>query len=142
MVPIDPTRAARRLHATMTGIWPELRATRVTHSWSGFTGYTFAHMPHVGTCEGMHYALGYSGSGVALAPWLGAKAAWQALGDARGETAYSGTTLATRPFHGGGAPHFLRAADLWYRHVVDPRQNRAAARDSRASAVVPEPRQS
>ncbi len=137
MVPIGPDRAARRLHATMTGIWPALRDSRITHSWSGFTGYSFAHLPHVGVCEGMHYALGYSGSGVALAPWLGAKAALQALGDPRGATAYSGTTLATRPFHGTGAPHFLQAADLWYRHVVDHRQNLAARRDDRHGSAPP-----
>lgn len=137
MVPIGPERAARRLHETMTGIWPALRSVRLTHSWSGFTGYTFAHLPHVGVCEGMHYALGYSGSGVALAPYLGAKAALQALGDPRGATAYSGTALATRPFHGTGAPHFLRAADLWYRHVVDRRQNRTARRDGAQGSAPP-----
>jgi glycine/D-amino acid oxidase-like deaminating enzyme len=114
----------------MTDIWPELAGVRLTHSWSGFTGYSFAHLPHVGVRDGIHYAAGYSGSGVALAPWLGMKAAYQALGDPRGETAYSGTTLGTRPFHPGGRPHFLKAADLWYRHVVDPRQAAAARRDA------------
>jgi glycine/D-amino acid oxidase-like deaminating enzyme len=130
MTPLPPEAAARRLHATMTDVWPELADVRLTHAWSGMTGYTFAHLPHVGSRGGVHYALGYSGSGVALAPYLGMKAAHRALGDPRGATAYAGTTLATRPFHPGGAPHFLKAADLWYRLVVDPRQDAAARRDA------------
>lgn len=128
MVPIAPEPAARRLHAMMTGIWPELAGVRLTHSWSGFTGYSFAHLPNVGEWQGVHFAAGYSGSGVALAPYLGMKAALRALDDPGGETAYAGTKLGTRPFHVGGAPHFLRAADLWYRLVVDPRQDAAARR--------------
>jgi glycine/D-amino acid oxidase-like deaminating enzyme len=129
MTPIAPGRAAEWLHRTMADIWPELADARLTHAWSGLTGYSFAHLPHVGTWRGVTYAAGYSGSGVALAPYLGMKAAYRALGDPRGETAYAGTTPVTRPFHIGGAPHFLRAADFWYRHVVDPHQDAAAKRD-------------
>jgi glycine/D-amino acid oxidase-like deaminating enzyme len=129
MTPIAPARAAEWLHRTMADIWPELADARLTHAWSGLTGYSFAHLPHVGTWRGVTYAAGYSGSGVALAPYLGMKAAYRALGDPRGETAYAGTTPVTRPFHIGGAPHFLRAADFWYRHVVDPHQDAAAKRD-------------
>lgn len=134
MVPIAAEAAARRLHATMTEVWPSLADVRLSHSWSGFTGYSFGHLPHVGAHEGIHYALGYSGSGTALAPYLGMKAAWQALGDARGRTAYARTTLATRAFHPTGRPWFLSLADRWYRHAVDPRENAAAERDRRAAA--------
>jgi hypothetical protein len=73
--------------------------------------------------------MGYSGSGVALAPYLGTKAGLQALGDSRGETAYARTSLRARPYHLGGRPFFLGAADLWFRHVVDPRQEAEARRD-------------
>jgi glycine/D-amino acid oxidase-like deaminating enzyme len=113
----------------MTGIWPELSEVRLTHSWSGFTGFAFSHLPHVGVNEGLHFAMGYSGSGVALAPYLGMKCALQAMGDPGGETAYACTPFPTRPFHGGGQPHFLQLVDPWFRHVVDARQDRAARRD-------------
>lgn len=129
MVPVSPERAAATLHATMTGIWPELAEVRLTHSWSGFTGFAFSHLPHVGAHEGLHFAMGYSGSGVALAPYLGMKCALQALGDPAGGTAYSRTPFATRPFHAGGKPHFLRLADPWFRQVIDRRQDRAARPD-------------
>ena len=128
MRPLPLDRAAKRLHQTMSEIWPVLGSTKITHAWTGNTGYSFTHMPHVGTMDGIHYAMGYSGSGVAMAPYLGMKAAYRALGDARGATAFAETPLQTRPFH-LGKPWFLYAADLWYRYVVDPSENAAAARD-------------
>lgn len=141
MVPMTPEAAAARLRDTMTGIWPELAGVKLTHSWSGFTGFAFTHLPHVGVRDGVIYAMGYSGSGVALAPWLGAKAAWRALDDARGATAYSMTPFSARPFHPGGNPGFLAAADLWFRGVVDRRQDAAARRDrSRRDGPAPKDR--
>ncbi|MFX0544995.1 NAD(P)/FAD-dependent oxidoreductase [Roseovarius sp. S1116L3] len=119
MVNVAPDVAARRLRATMCEIWPELKGTKVSHSWSGNTGYSFTHMPHVGADRGLHYAMGYSGSGTVMAPWLGAKAAYQAMGDARGETGYSRTALKRHWMHPGTRPHFLQAANLWYRTAVD-----------------------
>ncbi|MCZ4352241.1 FAD-binding oxidoreductase [Roseovarius aestuarii] len=119
MVHIDLETAAARQHATMCEVWPELRDTRLSHAWVGNTGYSFTHMPHVGVDRGLHYSLGYSGSGTVMAPYLGAKAAYQAMGDARGDTAYSATTLARHWLHPGTRPHFLQAANLWYKTVVD-----------------------
>ena len=132
---VSPETAARRLHATMTEVWPELQEVRLTHSWSGNTGYSFGHMPHVGEYDGMHYALGFSGSGVAMAPYLGMKVAYRVLGDSRGDTAYAGTALTARPYYFGGRPFFLDIADAWYRLVVDPRENAAARRDAQKKAA-------
>lgn len=132
MKPLRPEIAAARLRATMEEVWPETKGVAITHTWTGNTGYSFNHMPHVGEDAGLHYAMGFSGSGTVMAPYLGAKAAWQALGDARGETAYSETVLTRSALHLTGTPHFLKAADLWYRFAVDPAQNRQAARDRRS----------
>ncbi|MFT4715576.1 MAG: glycine/D-amino acid oxidase-like deaminating enzyme [Paracoccaceae bacterium] len=126
MVPLGPKLAAKRLKATMVGIWPELKDVKITHSWRGYTGFTFEQMPHVGQFEGRHFAMGYSGSGVAMAPYLGMKVAYQALGDKRGETAYSLTTPSTRLYHHGGYPLFLAAGEVWYRQVVDRLEARRA----------------
>ena len=127
MVSMNLRDAAERLRSTMVEIWPELSEAKISHVWTGNTGYTFNHMPHVGQAEGIHYAMGYSGSGTVIAPYLGAKAAYQALGDPRGETAYSKTRLATHWLHKSERPHFLKAADIWYRQVVD-RMETAGAR--------------
>ena len=123
MRPIPLALAASRLHDTMCSVWPELHQVRLSHVWWGNTGYSFAHMPHVGADRGLHFAMGFSGSGTVMAPYLGAKAAWAAVGDARGETAYSQTHLPRHWLHPGGTPHFLKAADLWYRHWVDRVEN-------------------
>jgi len=116
-------RAARRLRDTMVGVWPELAEARISHAWWGNTGFTFNHMPHVGEDRGLHYALGFSGSGTVMAPYLGAKAAYRALGDARGATAYANTYPRRHILHPTARPHFLKAADLWYRQVVDRVEN-------------------
>ena len=123
MKPIDIGKAAKRLAATMAEVWPETKGVRLTHAWTGNTGYAFNHMPEVGEVDGLHYAMGFSGSGTVMAPYLGAKAGWRAVGDKRGETAYSGTRLRTHWLHPGGKPHFLQAADLWYQWAVDTAQN-------------------
>ncbi|MEM6589222.1 MAG: FAD-binding oxidoreductase [Pseudomonadota bacterium] len=123
MRPMKIGEAARRLHETMAGVWPELRDVKLSHAWWGNTGYSFTHMPHVGEHRGLHYAMGFSGSGTVMAPYLGAKAAWQAVGDARGETAYSATNLTRHWLHPVSAPWFLYPADLWYRTVVDRLEN-------------------
>lgn len=123
---IDPVLAAARQKRTMCEIWPELRGVRLSHSWRGNTGFSFGQMPHVGGDRGLYHAMGYSGSGTVMAPWLGAKAAWAALGDARAETAYSLTQLRRSWLQPGTTPHFLGAADLWYRHWVDRSDNRGS----------------
>ena len=63
-----------------------------------------------------------------MAPYLGAKAAWQAMGDPRGATAYADTNFKRHWLHPGGTPHFLKAADLWYRTAVDWSENWQARR--------------
>lgn len=131
LVPIPAARAARRLQATMAEIWPEAAAWPVSHSWQGTLGFTFARMPHVGVHEGVHFAHGYCGNGVALSPWLGRKAALRALGDPEGASAFAETRLETRPYHRGGAPWFMQIASPWWRFMVDRRENAAARRDRR-----------
>lgn len=123
MRPLGLRVAARRLHETMTDVWPELSDVKLSHAWWGNTGYSFTHMPHVGEDRGLHYAMGFSGSGTVMAPYLGAKAAWQAVGDPRGETAYTATNFTRHVLHPFARPHFLYAADLWYRGVVDRMDN-------------------
>lgn len=126
---IDEREAAKRLQRTMAEIWPEAEGWRLSHSWLGWLGFTFARNPHVGAHEGVHFAYGYCGNGVALSPWLGRKAALRALGDAEGATAFAETRLETRPYHGGGAPWFMQIASPWWRFVVDARETARAKRD-------------
>lgn len=126
IAPLDLPTAARRLATTMHEIWPQLEGVKLSHVWTGNTGYSFDHMPMVGERDGVHFALGFSGSGTVMAPYLGAKAALRAIGAAGGETAYAQTRLTPRWFHPMQKPYFLHGADLWYRNVVDRQENWAA----------------
>lgn len=106
--------AEDELKSLMRQIFPDLGDVAITHIWSGRTGFTFSFLPHVGQIDGVWYAMGYSGSGNAMAPWLGHKAACAMLGDAEGETAFRKTPFPTRPWH-RGRPWFLPAADVLFR---------------------------
>lgn len=110
----DPRRTAVKLHAAMVALFPELAAVRVTHSWHGFVAYTFDTMPHLGRWDGVHYAMGYCGSGVSLATYFGTRIGQQLLGLAEGRTALDGLGFPTRPLY-GGRPWFLVPTLAWYR---------------------------
>ena len=111
---VDPRVGVPRLHAEMTRIFPELAETRVTHGWMGFVGYTFDKLPHLGRRDGIHYALGYCGSGVSLASYFGARIGQQLLGRAEGRTGLDGLRFSGRPYY-WGRPWFLAPAIRYYR---------------------------
>lgn len=117
----DPTVSGPLLHAEMVGVFPELRETRITHSWCGFVAYTFDELMHIGCHEGIHYAMGYCGSGVGMGSYLGMRLGQQVLGLAEGRTAFDGLTFQTRPLY-TGRPWFLAPSIRYYRWR--DRQNR------------------
>ncbi|MBC6438871.1 MAG: FAD-binding oxidoreductase [Rhodospirillales bacterium] len=110
----DPEVNAPRLHKVMTGIFPELAETRISHSWMGFVAYTFDHLPHIGRRDGVWFSMGYCGSGVAWASYMGHKLAHKVLGNPEGATAFDNARFPTRPFYTGD-PWFLGAAVACYR---------------------------
>ncbi len=73
-------------------------------------------MPQIGQLDGVWFAAGYSGSGNAMAPYLGHKAALLMMGNKAGKTAFTETTLETR-FWYRKTPWFLPFAHLIYRGV-------------------------
>ena len=125
--------AQAELRGLMTRIFPQLKAVGFTHSWRGLTGFAFDFLPHVGEMDGLWHAMGYSGSGNAMAPYLGHKAALQMSGDPDGQTAFSKTGFPTRWWH-RGRPWFLpfadllfRGRDVWNNHVPQRAAKRRAA---------------
>ncbi len=91
----DPRLSGPLLHDAMTGIFPELKTTRISHSWCGFIAYTFDELMHAGHRDGLYYAMGYCGSGVGMAGYLGMRIGQQVLGRPEGATAFDG--LISRP---------------------------------------------
>ncbi len=102
------------LNGLVTQIFPELKGVAYSHFWTGLTGFTFDFLPNIGQIDGVWHAMGYSGSGNSMAPYLGHKAALQILGDADGETAFNHSGFPARWWH-QGRPWFLPFADAVYR---------------------------
>ena len=110
----DPAISGPLLHAEMVNIFPELCDTRISHSWCGFIAYTFDELAHIGSHEGIHYAMGYCGSGVGMASYLGMRLGQQVLGLQQGRTAFEGIKFQTRPLYSGN-PWFLAPSIHYYR---------------------------
>ena len=109
----DPRASAPALHAAMSKIFPQLGSTRISHSWLGFVAYTFDTLPHVGENDGIHFAMGYCGSGVSLASYCGSIMGRRMCGQ-DGDTIFADITFQTRPLYSGD-PWFLEPSVLYYR---------------------------
>lgn len=110
----DPRHSAPRLHAEMVRLFPELARIRVSHSWGGLVAYTFDTLMHTGHDNGLYHAMGYCGSGVGMASYLGMRIGRQAAGCDDGVTAFDRIGFHTRPFY-TGRPWFLAPSILVYR---------------------------
>src|SRR6201998_1435338 len=64
-------RSADILRQGMVQVYPQLRDTKVEYVWGGTLDFAFDIMPHAGQMDGMFYALGYAGHGVAMATYQG-----------------------------------------------------------------------
>jgi glycine/D-amino acid oxidase-like deaminating enzyme len=80
----------------------------------GFVAYTFDHMMRAGVHDGIHYAMGYCGSGVGIAGYLGMRVGQQVLGLKEGATAFDNLPFDSRPFYYGN-PWFLAPSIMYYR---------------------------
>ena len=109
----DPIKSLPALRQEMLRILPQLESVKISHSWMGFVGYTFDNLPHLGTEDGIHYAMGYCGSGVSLASYFGNRLGLKLLGKAEGKTAFDDVRFKTRPLY-YGKPWFLAAAVRYY----------------------------
>ncbi len=113
----DTRRSAVRLKRELDRLFPELRDTMVSHSWMGTVAYTFDKLANAGRHNGMYYAMGYCGSGVSVASYLGMRVGQQVLGLRDGRTAFDDIPMTTRPLY-FGKPWFLPATVACFR-VLD-----------------------
>ncbi|MFL5492941.1 MAG: NAD(P)/FAD-dependent oxidoreductase [Gemmatimonadales bacterium] len=111
--PAPVARSAAILERGMREVFPELAGVPVEYAWGGKVGFTLDQLPHAGRLDGVHYALGYCGHGVALSTWLGTR-----IGEALagyGEL----PTLGPGPFRSVplyfGRPWFLPLVGAWCR---------------------------
>ncbi len=111
----DLSTSARVLRRAMIEIFPDLDDVAIDYVWGGYVAYAMDGMPHVGRLNGIWYAMAYTGSGVAMAPWLGHKLALKILGrEEEGKTAFDRLAMRPVPFYHGD-PWYLPVVAAWYR---------------------------
>jgi glycine/D-amino acid oxidase-like deaminating enzyme len=109
--PVSVQTARDRLYSAMIDIYPQLAGVRVSHAWTGNVGFTFDQLPHLTRSDGITYAMGYCGSGVALGSWMGTLAAEWIVRGAR--PAFSDLRFPRMPFY-RGHPWFLPLVGAYY----------------------------
>ncbi len=114
-----PLVNAMMLKKFMVAIFPQLCEVEISHVWSGLVAYTFDHAPHIGQYgggekQGVFYAMGYCGSGVARASYFGHKLGLKMLGSEECNTAFDDLVFTTKPFY-DGRPWFMSTVLSWHR---------------------------
>jgi glycine/D-amino acid oxidase-like deaminating enzyme len=108
-------KAFGHLARDMLHVFPDLADVPVTHAWDGMIGYTYDEVPHLGrTARGMHFAIGYCGTGVSRATYFGHKIALQVIGERAGQTAFDDLAFPSFPAH-PVAKRAVPAVETWYR---------------------------
>ena len=113
---IDAPVSHYHLRRKMVYIFPELETVGLSHVWWGYVAMNLDHLPQLAIKDGVHYAVGFCGSGVAWARWFGRKAALKILGDPGGASAFEGQSFNAIPFYNGN-PWFAPAAVAWYKFL-------------------------
>ena len=102
----------------MLRVFPQTRDVALDYAWGGNIDFTFDMLPHAGGLDGIHYALGYAGHGVAMATYQGQKIAELMAGD-QPENPFVGIPFPGAPLGlYNGKPWFLPLAGAWYK-VLD-----------------------
>jgi glycine/D-amino acid oxidase-like deaminating enzyme len=114
--PTDARRSATVLRQGLASVFPELAGARIDFTWSGSVGFTFDLLPHLGVLDGVHYALGYCGHGVAMGTYLGHQAALLAA-DRPPDSPFLGLDFPARFFY-RRRPWFMPLAGGYF-HLMD-----------------------
>jgi glycine/D-amino acid oxidase-like deaminating enzyme len=110
-------RSAEILRRGMIDVYPQLRDAKVEYVWGGTLDFAFDIMPHAGQIDGMYYAVGYAGHGVAMATYQGQKMAELIAGD-KPENPFVGIPFPGAPLGlYNGKPWFLPFAGMWYKFL-------------------------
>jgi glycine/D-amino acid oxidase-like deaminating enzyme len=110
----DPLDTAPLLHRFMTDRFPKLRGSKITHAWTGNVAFTFDELPHMGKLEGLHFALGCNGSGIAMMSYLGHETARKILGQSNRQIAFDQAEFPAHWLY-RGSPWFLPFIGAWFR---------------------------
>ena len=109
----DEREAAAILHGHLCRVWPQLRGVRVSHTWKGQIAFTFDHMPHMGSTDGLHFVAGCNGSGVVRMSYLGRQIGLKIAGKQNRPCGFEDLAFPTLPTY-RGTPWFLPIVGRYY----------------------------
>ena len=110
-------RSAEILRRGMVEVYPQLKNTRVEYVWGGTLDFAFDIMPHAGEMDGMYFAVGYAGHGVAMATYQGTRMADMIAGE-KTENPFVGIKFPGAPLGlYNGKPWFLPFAGMYYKFL-------------------------
>jgi glycine/D-amino acid oxidase-like deaminating enzyme len=112
---LDVVASAENLTKTLIHIFPQLRGIPITHTWTGRLGITFDLMPHIGRINGIYYAFGYGGHGVAFSGYLGKEVA-ELMSGQRQRSVFAEIPTPTSMFYHGQV-WFLPFVAAYYRFL-------------------------
>lgn len=111
--PSAPEETAPILHRFMVARFPQLEGIRITNAWTGFVGFTLDESPHLGALDGVHFALGCNGSGVAMMSYLGHRVAQKIADPARFRSGFEDLALPEKWYY-NGTPWFVPVAGRYF----------------------------
>ncbi len=112
----DLKKSALRLQTELVRIFPKLSGIKVSRSWMGYVGFSFDKLMHCGHDNGLYYAGGYCGSGVAMASYLGMRLGRQVAEIDDNISAFQKLNFPSRPFYFGN-PWFLAPTVMLYQFL-------------------------
>lgn len=109
-------RSADILRREMIQVYPQLKDVKVEYVWGGTLDFAFDQMTHVGKDDGIYYALGYAGHGVAMGTHLGKTVAEAILNGNIKEHPFAQFKFPSAPLGlYDGRPWFLPFAGVWHK---------------------------
>jgi len=110
-------KSAEILRRGMVDVYPQLRDTKIEFVWGGTLDFAFDIMPHAGELDGLYYAVGYAGHGVAMATYQGHLMARKIAGE-KPENPFDGIPFPGAPLGMyNGKPWFLPLAGVYYKFL-------------------------
>lgn len=110
-------KAVEHVRQGMVGVFPELGDAQIESSWAGNVAFSRSELPLLFQHEGIHYAMGYCGSGTVWAPWFGKQLAEHLISknnfsEHSQPSLFFGEAPPAIPLY-YGKPWFLPAAMAW-----------------------------
>ena len=111
--PASDAKSGAVLCRNMKTLFPQMRNTRIDYCWGGVVDMTADRLPRAGAVGGLHYAMGYSGSGTQMSVYMGQNMARVMNGEPQANP-LRGLRWPAIPGH-LGPPWFLPFVGAYYR---------------------------